>query len=219
MDVKRQDVERIIDASLGATPGPTIEQVETFVKKTLEYDFAATLAEPFFVKYAAAILHPAGKKVCSVISYPLGSMNSKSKFLQAKTALDDGADELDVALNVSAFKSGHYDKCREDLRPIIEMKEGRIFKLLYFASLLDPDEQLRACELALKLGFPFLKTNPGYGYSTSIDQVRHVREHFGDSLKIMVSGGVRTKEDAIAFVNAGVSRIATSAPFKIVDAF
>ena len=219
MDIKRCDVENIIDASLGATPAPKIEQVEAFARKTLEYNFAATLAEPFFVKYAAEILHPANKKVCSVISYPLGSMNSKSKLLQAKTALADGADELDIALNVSAFKSGHYDACKEDLRPIIDLAEGRTFKLLYFASILVPDEQLRACELALELGFPFLKTNPGYGYSTSVDQVKHIRSHFGDSLKIMVSGGVRTKEDSIAFVEAGVSRIATSSPFKIVDAF
>jgi len=219
MSITRFDVESIIDASLGATPAPTIQQVEDFARKTLEYDFAATLAEPFFVKYVADIMHPAGKKVCTVISYPLGSMNSKSKYLQAKKAIEDGADELDIALDVSALKSNRYEKCKEDLLPIMELAEGRIFKLLYFASILDSDEQLRACELALELGFPYLKTNPGYGYSTTLEQVKHVKRHFGDDLKIMVSGGVRTKEDAIAFVEAGVSRIATSSSFRIVDAF
>ena len=219
MLIAKHDIESIIDASLGATPAPTIGQVEDFARKTLNYDFAATLAEPFFVRYAAPIMHEAGKKVCSVISYPLGSMNSKSKLLQAKTALADGADELDVALNVTAFKSGHIDQCKDDLRPIIELAEGRIFKLLYFASILDENEQLKATEMALELGFPFLKTNPGFGYSTTVEQCKHIKEHFGDDIKVMVSGGVRTKDDAIKFVEAGVSRIATSAPFRIVDAF
>ena len=219
MDVTRHDVETIIDASLGATPGPTIAQVQAFVTKTLDYDFAVTLAEPFFVRYAAEILHPAGKKVCSVISYPLGSMNSKSKYLEAKTAIEAGADELDIALNVTAMKSGHFDQVKEDLRPCIELAEGRTFKLLYVASILNEEDQLRACDIALELGFPFLKTNPGFGYSTTVEQVKFIKDHFGDQLKVMVSGGVRTKDDAVAFVNAGVSRIATSAPFRIVEGF
>ncbi|MBC8588963.1 deoxyribose-phosphate aldolase [Tissierellaceae bacterium BX21] len=217
MNVTKYDVESIIDASLGATPAPTMTQVESFVRKTLNYNFKMTLTEPFFIKSNAEILHAAGKQLCSVISYPLGSMNHKSKVLQVQTALKDGADELDIAMDISAFKSKHYEKVKEDLKPCVEMMEGRICKLLYFASLLTEDEQLCACEIALELGIPFLKTNPGYGYSTTLDQVKLVKKHYGDDLKIMVSGGVRTKEDAIAFIEAGVSRIATSASFEIVD--
>lgn len=219
MSVTRFDVESIIDASLGATPAPTTAQVEAFVRQTLDYNFKVTLTEPFFIKQNAEILHAAGKKLCSVISYPLGSMNHESKLLQVKTALADGADELDIAMDVTAFKSGHYDKVKEDLKPCVEQMEGRVCKLLYFASLLTEDEQRRACDIALELGMPFLKTNPGYGYVTDLKQIKTVKDHCGDALKIMVSGGVRTKEDAIAFIEAGVSRIATSSAFKIVDSF
>ena len=97
--------------------------------------------------------------------------------------------------------------------------EGKICKLLYFASILTEDEQKRACDMAIELGFPMLKTNPGFGFSTTVEQVKIAHDYAGDKLGIMVSGGVRTKEDAIKFVEAGVSRIATSAAFNILAGF
>ena len=90
MDVTRNDVERMIDASLGATPAPTLGQVEEFVRKTLDYDFATTLTEPFFIRGNAEILHQAGKQLVSVISYPLGGMTHEAKLYQARQALKDG---------------------------------------------------------------------------------------------------------------------------------
>lgn len=95
----------------------------------------------------------------------------------------------------------------------------KVCKLLYFASLLTEDEQKRAIEMAIDLGFPMLKTNPGFGFSTTVDQVKLAHDFAGDKIGIMVSGGVRTKDDAIAFVEAGVSRIATSAAFQIMADF
>lgn len=219
MNVTKSDVERIIDASLGATPAPTINQVEEFVRKTLDYNFAVTLTEPYFIKRNAEILHAAGKKLCTVISYPLGSMNHESKVAQLKQALADGADECDIAMDITAFKSGYYDKVKEDLKPCVELMEGKICKLLYFASILTEDEQKRVCDMAVELGFPMLKTNPGYGFSTTVEQVKIAHEYAGDKLGIMVSGGVRTKDDAIKFIEAGVSRIATSAAFNILAGF
>ena len=212
MDVTRNDVERMIDASLGATPAPTLAQVEEFVRKTLNYNFATTLTEPFFIRGNADILHQAGKELVSVISYPLGGMTHEAKLYQAKQALKDGADELDISMDVSAFKSGRYDYVKEDLKPFVDMMEGRIMKMIYFASLLTEDEQLRAAEMAIELGIPYLKTNTGFGFVTTTD-------HYHDAIKVMTSGGVRTKEDAIAMIEAGAERIATSSAFKIVDSF
>ena len=117
MDVTRNDVERMIDASLGATPAPTLGQVEEFVRKTLDYDFATTLTEPFFIRGNAEILHQAGKQLVSVISYPLGGMTHEAKLYQARKALKDGADELDISMDVSAFKSGRYEYVKEELKP------------------------------------------------------------------------------------------------------
>lgn len=97
--------------------------------------------------------------------------------------------------------------------------EGRIMKMIYFASLLTEDEQLRAAEMAIELGIPYLKTNTGFGFVTTTDQVKLIKDHYHDAIKVMTSGGVRTKEDAIAMIEAGAERIATSSAFKIVDSF
>jgi len=217
MDVTRNTVERMIDASLGAMPAPTMAQVEEFVNKTLNYNFAATLTEPFFIKGNADILHAAGKQLVSVISYPLGGMTHEAKLYQAKRALADGADELDISMDVSAFKSGRYDYVKEELKPFVDMMEGRIMKMIYFASVLTEDEQLRAAEMAIELGIPYLKTNTGFGFVTTTDQIVLIKNHFQDAIKVMVSGGVRTREDAVAMIEAGAERIATSSAFKIVD--
>lgn len=219
MEVTRTIVEKMIDASLGATPAPTSQQVEDFVKKTLNYNFATTLTEPFFIKSNADILHAAGKQLVSVIAYPLGGMTHEAKLFQAKQALKDGADELDVSMDISAFKSGKYDYVKEELKPFVEIMDGKIMKMIYFASLLTEDEQLRAAEIAIDLGIPYLKTNTGYGFVTTTDQVCLIKNRYHDAIKIMASGGVRTKEDAIAMIKAGAERIATSSAFKIVDSF
>lgn len=219
MTIVRRDVETIIDASLGATPAPTIIQVQDFVRKTLDYNFATTLTEPFFIKYNADILHEKGKKLVSVISYPLGGMTHKAKYAQAKQALLDGADELDISMDISAFKSGRYDYVKEELKPFVELMGDKVFKLIYFASLLTEDEQLRACEMAMELGIPYMKTNTGFGFVTTTDQVKLLKDRYKDGIKVMASGGVRTKEDAIKMIEAGADRIATSSSFKIVDSF
>lgn len=219
MQVIRKDVEGIIDASLGSTPAPTIEDVIGFVKNTLNYSFATTLTEPFYIKYAAPILHEAGKKLVTVIAYPLGAMTHEAKYLQAKQAMEDGADEIDVAMDVSAFKSGRHEATKEDLKPFIDLAGDRILKVIYFASLLNESEQLKAAEIAIELKAPFLKTNTGYGYVTTTEQVRLIKDHFGDQIKMMASGGVRTAKDAVAMVEAGADRIATSSAFEIVEGF
>jgi len=219
LKIQKKDVENIIDASLGSTPAPTILQVQNFVKKTLNYDFAVTLTEPFFVKHCADILHDAGKKLVTVISYPLGGMGDEGKIAQIKRAVSDGADELDISMDISAFKSGKYAQVKEGLQRAIDASDGKLCKLIYFAALLDVDEQKRACEMAIELGFPYVKTNTGFGYVTTLEEVKLVKENYGDQLKVMASGGVRTKEDAISMIEAGASRIATSSAFEIVEQF
>ena len=219
MDVTRNDVERMIDASMGATPAPTLGQVEEFVRKTLDYDFATTLTEPCFMRGKAEKHQHARKQRVSVISYPLGGMTHEAKLYQARKALKDGADELDISMDVSAFKSGRYEYVKEELKPFVDMMEGKIMKMIYFASLLTVDEQLRAAEMAIELGIPYLKTNTGFGFVTTTDQVKLIKDHYHDAIKVMTSGGVRTREDAAAMIRAGAERIATSSAFKIVDSF
>lgn len=216
MTISRRDVETTIDASLGSTPAPTLEEYVAFVKETLKYSFAATLVEPYYIRASAPILHDAGKKLVTVIAYPLAGMTHEAKIYQAKQALKDGADEIDVSMDFSAFKSGDYRRVVEDLTPIVSMAEGRVVKMIYFADALNEEEQIRAAELAQEAGIKFLKTNPGYGYVTTVQQVKLIKAKYGKGLKVMASGGVRTAADAVAMIEAGADRIATSSPFQII---
>ena len=102
-------------------------------------------------------------------------MTHEAKLYQARQALKDGADELDISMDVSAFKSGRYEYVKEELKPFVDMMEGKIMKMIYFASLLTVDEQLRAAEMAIELGIPYLKTNTGFGFVTTTDQVSLLR--------------------------------------------
>ncbi len=217
--VTRSDVERGIDASIGASPAPTIEQVMEFVKSTIPYDFAAVAIEPFYVPYIAPMYHEAGKKICALTNYPLGGMSHETKLAQIKRAIADGADELDCGIDISALMSGKYEKVADDYKVVLDTVEGRIVKFLYFADILTEYQQLRAIEIAVKLGVPFLKTNPGYGFTTTLDNVRLAKKNFGSEIKIMTSGGVRTTQDAIAMIEAGATRMATSSAFKIMAGF
>jgi deoxyribose-phosphate aldolase len=218
-NIIKKDVEKIIDASLGSTPAPTISEVQSFVKEILNYSFATTLTEPFYIKYCAPLLHDVGKKLVTVIAYPLGGMTHEAKLAQAKQALRDGADELDVSMDVSLFKSGKYEAVKEDLKPFVDLAGGKIVKMIYFASLLSADEQLKAAEIAIGLKIPFLKTNTGYGYVTTAEQIRLIKGRFENEVKVMASGGVRTADDAKQMVLAGADRIATSSAFKIIAEF
>lgn len=215
----RKDVETIIEASLGATPAPMVSEVVAFARKTLKFNFAATVTEPCYVKNVAPVVHESGKEVVTVIAYPLGGMTREAKLFQAKQAWADGADGMDFSMNLTAFKNGEHQRVLDEIKAMIELAEGRPTKMIYFAAALTEAEQLRAAELALRGGCGWLKTNPGFGYVTTTDQVRLIKREFGQALRVMTSGGVRTKDDAIAMIQAGADRIATSAAFQIMDGF
>ena len=114
--ITREIVEQGIDASIGAAPAPTVEQVTEFAKSTIPYNFAAIAIEPFYVPYVAPMYHEAGKKICALCNYPLGGMTFEDKYAQAKQAIADGADELDCGIDISAFMSGNYKKVEERLQ-------------------------------------------------------------------------------------------------------
>ncbi len=219
MKITRKQLEPMIDASIGNKPAPTLEEIKGFVQTTSKYDFAVTLVEPYYVRTAAKILHPFGKKVCTVLSYPLGGMTHEVKLFQARKAIEDGTDELDISMDLSLFLSGRYEDAKEDMRAFVQLahENGKLIKMIYFASRLSADDQRRAAEMAINLGIPFLKTNPGFGAVTTPGQVRFIKQYYKSQIRIMASGGVRSTDDALAMVEAGADRIATSTPFQILQ--
>ena len=139
--------------------------------------------------------------------------------LQARTAIADGADELDISMDLSLFLSGRYEEAKEDMKGFVHLTQEHnvLMKMIYFASRLSADDQKRAAQMAVELGIPFLKTNPGFGAVTTPGQIRFIKQHYAGMIQVMASGGVRTAEDAMAMVEAGADRIATSTPFRILE--
>ncbi len=215
----KKDVERMLDASMAAS-NPTIQEAVDFTVKAADYDFAGILASAYFIRHVADIAHSRGRKIVSVVDYPMGGADNEIRLVAARKAIADGADSLDVSMNISAFMAGDYRRVKEEIKPFLELADGKtLIKIIYFATLLTPDQQLKAAELCVDCGVEYLKTNTGHGSASKPEEVKLIKDHFGESIKVMVSGGVRTGEDARRMILAGCDRIATSAPFRILDTF
>ena len=116
--------------------------------------------------------------------------------------------------------AGDYRRVKEEIKPFLDLADGKtLIKIIYFAALLTTDQQLKAAELCIDCGVEYLKTNTGHGSVSKPEEVKLIKDHFGQAIKVMVSGGVRTGEDARKMILAGCDRIATSAPFRILDTF
>lgn len=205
----------MIDASC-ATAAATREEVKEFLDSLAGHDWAAVMVEPSEVKFARPILTAMGQRLVTVLAYPLGAYTTEVKVVQAEQAIEDGADELDIAMNLSAFRSGDYKRVVEDLAAVRRAATGHLVKVIYYSAILDDADAIRAAQLALDAGVDFLKTNPGYGNLTTPHHISVVKERFGTRVKVMASGGVRTQEDALAMVEAGADRIATSSPMTVL---
>ena len=200
----------MIDASIGGVPAPTNDEVERFFKSLAPYQFGAVMVEPSYVRFARPILTGMGQRLATVIAYPLGAMTTEAKMVQAEQALEDGADELDVAMDLSAFRSGDDRRVVDDLRAVRRLAGNHLVKAIYYSAVLSDEESVRAAELVAEAGIAVLKTNPGYGNVTTPHHIRVIKEHFGSAFKVMASGGVRTHADVLAMLEAGADRIASS---------
>ena len=218
MQITKKMVENLLDGSMAAS-NPTVEEAISFTRKAAQYDFAGILASAYFIRFVSPIAHEAGRKIVTVIDYPMGGADNEIRLEASRNAFADGADELDVSINISAFFAEDYHTVSDEIKQVLNLAEGRLVKFIYFAALLSPDQQLKAAEICLKAGAEFLKTNTGHGTKSTPEEVRLIKSRFGDDIKVMVSGGVRTGEDARKMILAGCDRIATSAPFQILDTF
>ena len=205
-----------IDASC-ATPAATRDEVAGFLTSLAGWDWAAIMVEPAYVGFARPILTEMGQHLVTVLSYPLGAYTTETKLIQAEKALAEGADELDVAMDLSAFRSGDFRRVVDDLEAVRRLAgDDHLVKTIYFSAVLSDVEALHAAELSREAGITFLKTNPGYGNVTTPHHIQVIKERFGTEMKVMASGGVRTHADAVAMLEAGADRIATSSPLAVL---
>ncbi len=215
-NISIQELASMIDASIAARPAATLGEMDAFYGRLAPYQLAAVMVEPRYVRSAVEYFLPRQQNVVTVIAYPLGAMTTEAKLIQMAEALSDGADELDIAMDLSAFRSGDLGKVADELRAMRILAGDHTVKVIYYSAILSEDDALRAAELILGAGITFLKTNPGYGNVTTPAQVRAIKRRFGSELRVMASGGVRTHQDALAMIEAGADRIATSSPFAVL---
>ncbi|MFN3598614.1 MAG: deoxyribose-phosphate aldolase [Aquificaceae bacterium] len=209
------DIAKFIDHSV-LKPNHTIRDLEDQIGKCLELGVYGVCVNPFWVKKAVEL---AGDKlvVCSVVSFPFGLERKEEKIYQSVKALEEGAKELDIVMNISAFKSGLFKYVEEELRAIARNTEGAIRKVIIETAYLSEKEMAFALELIRDAGMEFVKTSTGYAPKGATEEdVKLLLELSKGRLMVKASGGIRTKKQVLNFLKLGVHRIGTSATFEIL---
>lgn len=211
-------VPSLIDHTL-LKPEAAEGDVRRVCEEARRFGFASVCVNPCWVRLAAELLQDKASRVCSVIGFPLGANETRVKLAEAREALNAGASELDMVMNVGALRSGFYGQVRDEITALAAMahESGAILKVILETCLLSRDEKVKACELAAEAGADFVKTSTGFstGGATAED-VCLMRATVGDALGVKASGGVRTWEALQQMVRAGATRIGTSSGVSIL---
>ena len=214
--MEHKDIYKMIDHTL-LKQDATSEEIKKLCKEALEYNFASVCVNPTNVELAAKILNGSLVKVCTVIGFPLGANTTKIKVLEAKDAIENGATEVDMVINIGRLKDKDYDYVKKDIEAVVkELKGKALIKVIIETCLLTDEEKVIACKLASEAKADFVKTSTGFstGGATPFD-VKLMRETVGENMGVKASGGVRTSEYAKELIKNGANRIGASASIKI----
>jgi deoxyribose-phosphate aldolase len=187
--------------------------------KQKNMDFFSVCVNPCYVKLCDELLHDTDVKVCSVIGFPLGANSSIVKVFETKNAIEDGADEIDMVINIGALKSKKYDMVLDDIKEVVNAIYGEvILKVIIETCLLSDEEKIKACELVVEAGADYVKTSTGFSMSgATVDDIKLMRDVVKSKCKIKASGGIRTRKDLDSMILAGADRIGASASVNIIN--
>lgn len=208
---------KLIDHTI-LKPVASKEDVRRICDEAKQHGFFSVCINPYWVAYAKELLKGTDVKVCTVIGFPLGANTTAVKEYETRDALKNGADEIDMVINLGALKSGDYDTVLNDISAVRKACEGHILKVIIETSQLLEEEKVKTCELAAKAGADFVKTSTGFtgGGATAAD-VALMRKSVPANMQVKASGGVRSREDFDAMVAAGATRIGASSGVKIIE--
>nr|QPB69182.1 deoxyribose-phosphate aldolase [synthetic construct] len=211
------NIAKMIDHTL-LKPEATEQQIVQLCTEAKQYGFAAVCVNPTWVKTAARELSGTDVRVCTVIGFPLGATTPETKAFETTNAIENGAREVDMVINIGALKSGQDELVERDIRAVVEAAAGRaLVKVIVETALLTDEEKVRACQLAVKAGADYVKTSTGFsGGGATVEDVALMRKTVGDRAGVKASGGVRDWKTAEAMINAGATRIGTSSGVAIV---
>ncbi len=196
----------------------TEAQVAKICKEALENDFASVCVNQYYTKFVAEQLKGSDVKVCTVVGFPLGMSDTRVKAFETKAAIEDGAEEVDMVINVGALKDGKYDYVRNDIKTLKDVCGKEVLlKVIIETCLLTDEEKVKACELAKEAGADYVKTSTGFSTGgAKAEDVALMRKTVGEKLGVKASGGIHTAEEAQAMIDAGASRLGTSATLAII---
>ncbi|WP_304221291.1 deoxyribose-phosphate aldolase [Gracilinema caldarium] len=195
----------------------TAEQIRELCAEARANHFASVCVNPRWVPLVAKELNNSDVLVCTVIGFPLGANPTDIKVEETKWAVKNGAQEVDMVIDLGAMKGGDYKAVEEDIRAVVKAAGKATVKVIIETCFLSNDEKRIACEAAMKAGAHFVKTSTGFGTGgATVEDVKLMRKTVGDTMKVKASGGVRSYHDAIAMLEAGADRIGTSSGVAIV---
>lgn len=212
------DIAKLIDHTL-LKPEATRDQIAQLCREAREYGFAAVCVNPCYVGLAAELLRGSPVKVCSVVGFPLGATLPEVKAYEARRAIEEGAAEIDMVINIGALKSGDLELVRRDIAAVVDVchAKGALCKVIIEAALLSDEEKVLACQLAKAAGADYVKTSTGFGPGgATVHDVALMRRTVGPEMGVKAAGGIRSYEAAKAMLEAGATRIGASAGVKIV---
>jgi len=212
-----EELASIIDHTL-LKPDATEDQIIKICSEAKEYSFASVCINPCYVRLAAKELKDTKVKVCTVIGFPLGAATTALKAAEAADAVKNGADEVDMVINIGALKSGNIKAVEEDIKAVVyAVKPKAIVKVIIETCLLTDEEKVKACMAAKTAGADFVKTSTGFGTGgAKVEDIKLMRKTVGNSMRIKASGGIRDYDTAKAMIEAGADRIGASASVAIV---
>lgn len=212
-----KNLSKYIDHTLLAQ-NATVQMIEKLCKEADEHNFCSVCVNSCYVKNAKEFLTNNEVKVCSVVGFPLGAMSTKAKAYEAKVAIEDGASEIDMVINVGWVKSNRYDLVKDDIQALRATCNNVILKVIFETALLSEDEIKKVCEISKEIKVDFVKTSTGFSTrGASFKDVKIMKSVVGDNVLIKASGGIRSYEKALDMIKAGADRLGTSSGIEIVS--
>lgn len=193
-------------------------KVQQIIDEAKKYDFMSVCINPTWVSFAAEQLKATDVKVCTVIGFPLGANTSEVKAFEAKNAIENGADEIDMVINIGAAKSGNWDLVESDIAAVNAVKGDKLLKVIIETCLLTDEEKVKACEACVRVGVDFVKTSTGFSTGgATVADVKLMRETVGPKMGVKASGGVHNAQEAHEMIEAGATRLGVSAGVAIME--
>lgn len=210
-------INRLIDHTL-LKPEAGREQIQKLCEEALTHQFFSVCINPFYVPFAAKILKGSEVSVCTVIGFPLGANSTHTKVFETKQAIADGADEIDMVINVAALKNKEWDIVKNDIEAVVIAAGSKLVKVIFETCLLTNEEKIKACELSSLAGARFVKTSTGFSTAgATLADVQLMKKNILPNMEVKASGGVRDLNAALEFIKAGATRLGTSSGIAIVQ--